>query len=136
MKDELKNLFDKTQVVDLASCDGKQPRVRPMTLIIMNDRLFLATGSTDAKTRELSSNPLSEFCLKIRDGKFTGTLRVSGSMIPVDEYATRKAVADFSGFIYDYWKDPADPDYILFEMHPSQYQYMAPGEMFAKTAAW
>lgn len=125
-----------TNVVDLATCDGYQPRVRPMTLICYNERFFFATGATDEKCAQIASNPNVEFCLTLTEEKHTGYIRAAGFLEQVDELAMKKTIADFATYIYHFWSDPADAGYRLYEMKVLQVQYIKPGEMLANTFDW
>lgn len=129
MNQEITALLKPTQLAHLATVDGDQPHLRPMTLIYMNERFFVATGSTDAKTKQLTNNPKAEFCLLFHKDPYTGYLRGKGSMVAITEPSLRKAVADYAIFLYDYWQDANDPDFILFEMQISSLRYMKPGAM-------
>lgn len=123
------SLLKPTQMVHLATVEGTEPRLRPMTLIVMERRLFFATGSTDAKTAQIAANPATEWCLLERGGDYTGTMRCRGTMTLVSDPSLKQQVADHARFIYDYWRDAADPDFVLFELQPAQFRYMAPGDM-------
>lgn len=136
MKEMILAKLKKLQAVELATCDGDQPRLRPMTLIVKEGRFYFATGSYDAKTRQLDRNSKAEFCLLIPAGKNTGYLRGLGNMKKVTDQETRKEVADWAEFIYDYWKEATDPDYCLFELELKQIRHMEPGEMTETVIEW
>lgn len=130
MKPEICALLKKLQCVSLATCEGEKPRVRPMTMILYQERFFFATGATDHKTTELKANPHAEFMLLIPGEGNTGYLRGCGIMQAVSDHGLKKAVADFAPFIYDYFHDAHDPGYVLYEMHVKKIGYMKPGEMY------
>lgn len=136
MKEKIMPYFRKTQMVTLATCEGDQPRLRPMTLIVKDDRFFFATGSNDNKGKQLAENPKAEFCLTISNDANSGYLRGSGKMVAVKDEPTRKEIADWSEFIYNYWQDPTDPDYCLYEMLITQTRFMKPGEMQEVILEW
>lgn len=136
MKDKILASLNKIQVVSLATCEGDQPRLRPMTLIVKEGRFFFATGSKDDKGKQLASNPKAEFCIQISNEKNTGYLRGSGKMKVVQDQATRREIADWAEFIYNYWKEASDPDYCLYELLLSQTRFMEPGEMSETILEW
>lgn len=136
MKNKVLARLDKTQAVQLATCEGDQPRLRPMTLIVKDGRFFFATGSGDSKTRQLDNNCKAEFCLLISSGESTGYLRGSGTMRKVEEPQIRKEVADYAQFIYDYWREASDPDFCLFELNLQQMRSMEPGDMTETILDW
>lgn len=123
------SMLKPTQIVHVATIEGNEPRLRPMTLIVMERRMFFATGSTDAKTSQIASNPAVEFCLLEKSEQYTGTLRCRGILVPAQDVSLKQQVADHAPFVYEYWQDAADPDFVLYEVNPAQFRYMAPGEM-------
>ncbi len=130
MTQEQLDLLKPTQMVHLATCEGDQPRLRPMTLIVKDGVFYFATGSQDTKSGQLAANPKAEFCLVLRDATNAGYLRGSGFLRRVEDAGRRKEVADHATFIYDYWEDAADPDFALFELELKQLRHMRPGDMF------
>lgn len=130
MDAKVRDLLGRVQCVSLANCETTYPKVRPMTLIFKDDRFFFATGKSDNKTAQLEINPRAEFIYLIPKGESTGYLRGSGAMLAVDDLALRKEIADWAPFIYDYFHDPADPSYVLFEFIPDRLTLMQPGEMY------
>lgn len=69
IKKEIFGFFKLTQPVYLSTADGNKPRVRPVTLIWFEDKFWIATGSGDAKVKQIYSNGNMEFCLPIKDDK-------------------------------------------------------------------
>lgn len=117
-----------TQMVHLATCEGNEPRLRPMTLIAKGRRLFLATGARDNKSAQIAANPNAEFCLYYSAEEGSGYLRGRGGLLRADDL--RQEIADFAPFIYAYWKDASDPDYRLYELKLRQLRYLQPGAMY------
>jgi len=129
MLDEILAIFKPTQPIYLATMEDDQPHVRPMTLIYFRQRWFFATGSKDAKTRQLASHPKVEFCLPLADPKGNGYLRGIGITNPITDLPTRKQVADHATFLYDYWNDVDDPDMLLYEIQVRSIAWLKPGDM-------
>ncbi len=136
MKNRILAELKKLQAVNLATVEGDQPRLRPMTLIVKDGHFYFATGSTDSKTKQLDNNCKAEFCLIIPGNENTGYLRGSGRMKRVENQDTRKEVADYAEFIYHYWKEASDPDFCLFEMELQQMRHMEPGDMAETIIEW
>jgi len=136
MKNKVLSQLKKLQAVSLATCEGDQPRLRPMTLIVKDGRFYFATGSKDNKTRQLDGNSKAEFCLLLPSGQSTGYIRGSGKMEKVQDQVVRKEVADWAEFIYNYWKEASDPDFILYELKLEQLKHMEPGEMVETVVEW
>jgi uncharacterized pyridoxamine 5'-phosphate oxidase family protein len=75
LKREVWRNFGEQQHVFLATIEADQPRVRPVTLIHLLDKLFVATSSNDAKVKQIKQNPKTEFCLLLERGEQKGTIR-------------------------------------------------------------
>ena len=126
---KIRKLLGKTNSASLATCEENNPRVRPMTLIFKDDRFFFATGRTDAKAGQIAKNPKAEFIHLICEGENTGYLRGSGTLQSITELSLRKEVSDWAPFIYSYFKDPSDPELMLYELKLERLSLMLPGEM-------
>ncbi|MDD3523222.1 MAG: pyridoxamine 5'-phosphate oxidase family protein [Candidatus Cloacimonetes bacterium] len=121
------DILNKTQPVAVASVEGDQPRLRMMTLIMLENRLFLATGSKDAKTRQWAQNPKLECMYLLSDERGNGYLRITGTVRRVGSVPLKHSVAEHARFIYQYWQDADSPDYVLYEIEVSQWRYLKPG---------
>lgn len=62
MKQEIQKQLKKLQCVSLAPCEGNNPRVCPMSLILVQDRWFFSTSAIDHKTSERQPIPLANLC--------------------------------------------------------------------------
>lgn len=123
------NLLQTTQTVFVATCDGDLPKVRPMTMIFHEGRLWFATGATGRKSAEIARNPHSEIILMTKDEE-NGYLRIAGNMVSIADTEMKRRVSDVSGFIKDYFEDPADPNYMLYNLIPVSVRILKPGEMY------
>jgi len=124
------------QMVFLATSMNDQPYVMPVTLIYNKERFFFATGADDAKTAQISANPLVEICLYFRNEENAGYVRFTGKANYVTEEAVRKEIFDETSFMNYHWKEPADPAYILFRMNWHFADYMKPGDMYTTKINW
>lgn len=120
-------LLESIQAVSVASVECDQPRLRPMTLICMKQRLFLATGAKDSKVKQWQKNPKTECLLALKSEAGNGYLRIAGGLVVVQDLALKQMVADHAKFIYNYWQDPASPDYILYELIPHRVEIHGAG---------
>lgn len=132
MNKELIAHLKKLQVVHFASSDYGQPRVRPVTLIYYNNRLYVATGSDDAKVKQVKHNNQVEICLDIKDKKSTGYIRFTGICIVIDDLQTKEYVMAEAEFIKDFWPTADAPGFTLLMIKPEHAEYMPLGEMVAK----
>jgi general stress protein 26 len=125
---EILNHFDSVNHVVLASAEGDQPRLRPITLINQGDRFFFATQSSDSKVKQLLDNPKIELILQWREPPNNGYVRLEGTTEKlVDENLVSKLYFE-SGFIEKLWSSPNDSNLTIFEVLPTMYDYLRPGE--------
>ncbi len=111
----------------VATCDGGQPRVRPMMLIYVDGVFYYATGTSDAKAAQLMRNPKTEVCVLLGEGDDGGSLRVTGEMGFVYDEDVRAKIHGCVGFIQGFWAEPQDPGFTLLEFKPRTLQLMRPG---------
>lgn len=130
MSNSIREYLKDKMAADLATCEAGQPRLRPMTLMHYRDRFWIATGSTDAKTSQLAANPLCEILIHLKSDLNSGYLRIAAKAVPIIDLKLKKDVADFSGFVYEYFTDATDTGFALFEMVPHSIRLMKPGEMY------
>ena len=125
------NSFVEQQTVFLATVEGDQPRLRPVTLLRFGDRLFVATGMEDAKVKQMKQNPKVEFCLMLeKDGKH-GTIRAECMATLVMDSETKTEVYNNVAFMKEFWNRPDDPRFALIALRPEGFEYMPPGSMQA-----
>lgn len=131
LKREVWSLFGELQHVFLATVEGDQPRLRPVTLIRFGDRLFFATGAGDAKTAQIESNQKVEFCLLLEKGESKGTLRAECLAKAVTDIGVKSEVYNKVAFMKEFWSSPEDKRFVLFELTPKGFEYMPIGSMQA-----
>ena len=132
LKEEAWGLLKPTQMIHLATWDGKKPRVRPVSLIFDDDRFWFCTGSNDTKVNQVQNHPVFEFSLMLEKDKYRGTLRCSGKTEIVTDKETRQVMAGRIPFFSDYWETAEDPTFCLVELKVDQVEFMRPGEMLAQ----
>lgn len=133
IEQEVWGLLKKDQCVYLATAEGDQPRVRPVTLLDIERKFWIATGRRSAKSRQMLRNPNVEFCLPLTETCGTGYLRIAGVATPEADAETRKRIGDQIPFLKKFWAGPDDPNFILFRITRVEVEYLRPGEMTAVT---
>ena len=131
LKTEIFGFFKETQPVYLSTVDGNKPRVRPVTLIYFDDNFWIATGSSDAKMKQLSQNDNIEFCLPIKDDRNMGYIRAAGKAEIVEKTEDKQLILDNIDFISYFWKEAADPGYALLKIDIQEIEYLPIGQMLA-----
>ncbi|MBE0431914.1 pyridoxamine 5'-phosphate oxidase family protein [candidate division WOR-3 bacterium] len=132
LKQEVRAHFNGLQIIHLATMDGSIPRVRPVTLIHFDKKMWVMTGSRDAKIRQIKKNQNVEFCLLLKAGEHSGYVRCAGQAEIVKDAATRKSLADSTPFFKEFWKTADDPGYTLLRMHAREIEYVKPGTLKAE----
>jgi len=131
IKKEIKSYFSQTQPVYLSTIDKDIPRVRPVTLIHFNEKIWVATGSEDAKMSQIRANCNFEFCYSISKKQNMGYIRGAGVISIVEDIVVKKKLLDNIDFISHFWKDPADSGYSLLHLNIKEIEYLKIGEMIA-----
>ena len=132
LKKEIWSYFQKTQVIYLATIDNVFPRVRPVTLVYLKDRFWVATGTSDAKVAQLKKSNAVEFCLTIKNEQNSGYIRGAGKAIFVTDKEDRKFVFDTLPYLKEFWATPDNPEYTLMEIKLEEIEYLKIGEFLAK----
>lgn len=131
LKQEIWKSFGEEPHIFLATIDVDQPRVRPVTLIYLRRKLFVTTGSNDAKVKQIKQNPKTEFCLLFEKDERKGTIRAKCVARIVQDKDVKADVYKSISFAKEFWKNPEDPNYTLIELQPLSFEYMKPGSIQA-----
>lgn len=123
--------FNEYRVVYLATVDIDKPKVRPVTLVQLNSKLWILTGTNDAKTKQLKENPKIEICLPIEKEENTGYVRFSGIAKIIQDQKIKEKIAKNVDYFDNYWKSTDDPTFTLLEIVVEQIEYMEPGKFLA-----
>lgn len=122
-----------SQCVYLATSEAEQPRVRPVTLLNIDQKFWIATGTRSAKARQMRRNPNVEFCLPLDTECGNGYLRIAGLATSVTDPETREAIGKEIPFLREFWTGSDDPQFALFRITRVEVEYLRPGEMTAFT---
>ncbi|MCW4055841.1 MAG: pyridoxamine 5'-phosphate oxidase family protein, partial [Candidatus Bathyarchaeota archaeon] len=123
LKQEIWQNFVEQQNIFLATADGNQPRLRPVTLIRLKNRLFVATGAGDAKVKQIRQNPKTEFCLLVEKEGRKGTIRAECEAELVHDSTLKADAYNKIPFMKEFWSSPEDSGYALIELRPTSYEY-------------
>ncbi len=132
MKSEIWAWLKENQFIYLATVEGDRPRVRPVTMGYYEDKFWILTGTKDAKTAQIRSNPNVELLLDLEDGENRGYVRFIGTATIVEDKETKNRIAPTFPFFTNYWETADDPNCTLIEAEVERLEYMQPGEFLAK----
>jgi len=117
------------QHVFLATIEGDHPRVRPVTLIYLDKRFWITTGTGSAKVEQIQSNPKVEFCLLFKEEDMDCCLRAAGLAKIINDEETKAKIARHCGFFSKHWESEDDPSYTLLEIYPLEIEYVTPDKI-------
>jgi len=128
IKKEVLSIFKNYQTVFLATAKGSQPTVRPVTLVCIDKKFLVLTGTTTAKVKQIQKNPKIEFCLFLPKKDGNGYIRLVGKAKIVRDKKTKVRTTENCDFFNKYWKNFDDPDYTLIEIRPREIEYLRQGD--------
>jgi general stress protein 26 len=130
--EEVLSWFGLQQVVYLATVDGLQPRVRPMTLIDMDGGFYMITGARGgvnaAKLAQIRRNPRVEYYMTLEGDDGDGFIRAEATAEEVNDMATKKLFYERVRWAESYFESPDHPDYVLLGITHRGFSYRRPGE--------
>ena len=112
----------------LATLEDGQPRVRPVALVVWDERLWITSGTRNGKTRQMRRNMDIELCVPISKGGHEGYVRLAGEARFVIDAKTREALSKAVAFFKNYWEGPDDASFTLIEIVPTEIEYLRPNE--------
>jgi len=127
--DEIKEAwshFKDFQHISLATMEGNQPRVRPVTLIYLNKRFWVTTDTSSAKVKQIQRNPKVEFCLVFQEDDMDCCIRVAGQAKIIKDKEMKAKIAEHCDFFSKHWESVDDPDYTLLEICPNEIEIVRP----------
>jgi general stress protein 26 len=106
----------------LASVDGAQPRVRPVSPVRTDVfTVYVASMRSSGKTGELDANPLVELCYMSPDHD---QVRITGKAENVIEGETRQQIWDANPLLRAYLRSIDNPEFVLYRIAPTRVRYM------------
>lgn len=106
----------------LASMDGSQPRVRPVSPVRMEGFVvYVANLRSYHKTGEIAANPLVELCYLDTDHN---QVRITGHAEVVADAALLEKIWAANPLLRSYLGTPDNPELIIYRIHPRQVRYM------------
>jgi uncharacterized pyridoxamine 5'-phosphate oxidase family protein len=130
VRNELMKYYGEQQVVWFATVDEKQPRVRPMTLIVACERFFMITGARGGKNafklQQLRENPRFEYYYSLKGESMDGFIRGMGESWEVKDQEIREKVYNLIEWSKGFFSTVDHPDYVLLELKHDGFSYRFP----------
>lgn len=128
---DVESWFRFQQVVYLATAEGDQPRVRPVSLVTLNKRFYVITGARGGviaeKLKQIRDNPKVEYYLPLQRNGSNGFIRGEGTVSVVEDPVARGRLHREVEWAKDYFATADHPDYVLLEIKHSGYGFREPG---------
>lgn len=133
VKQEVWDHMKESQCVYLATAEADQPRVRPVTLLDIDRKFWIATGMRSAKARQMMRNPNVELCLPLSEKCGEGYVRIAGIATLQKDARIRSEIGEKIPFLAEYWSGTDDPGFGLFRITRVEVEYLRPGDSDAVT---
>jgi len=114
--------------VILATSEEDQPRLRPVTLIHLDGRFLITTGTKAKKVDHILKNPKVEFLLLLPEEGNTGYVRGRCVASILDDKEIKRVLYEKVPHVSQLWEGPEDGDLTIIELEPVEYDYMRPGD--------
>jgi len=117
---------DEKAVGYLATIDGEQPRVRPISAKFTSGKLMFSTFAQSNKMHQIETNNKIEMAWMFPDQSH---LRVQATIETVTDTTTKREYLDAWPMLKEFFKDENDSNYTLLELKPSRVYYNKFGDM-------
>ena len=128
VQQEVWSLLKDSQCVYLATVEADQARVRPVTLLDLDEKFWIATSPRSAKARQIRRNPNVEFCIPLQQERGSGYIRVAGVASIITDPETREEIGNRIPFLTEHWTGANDPDFCLIRVTRVEIEYLKPGQ--------
>jgi general stress protein 26 len=106
----------------LATMDGDQPRVRPVSPVRTDGfTVYVANLRRYGKTKEIAANPKVELCYTDEDHN---QVRITATAEILADAALLAEIWESSPLLRAYLRTPDNPELIIYKMVPIQVRYM------------
>ena len=123
--ERVKEIISDAGYGDLATCVNGQPRIRPMSVVVMDGlRLWSSTYRQSGKVREIEENPRVEICFTDKKKvhvRIEGIADISGGP------EKKKQLLELNPKVARHFPDENDPKFVHIEIVPTLIRWTEPG---------
>ncbi|MBR91048.1 MAG: pyridoxamine 5-phosphate oxidase [Verrucomicrobiales bacterium] len=120
--DRAKSVMAEAKFPQLASLDGDQPRLRPVSPVRVDGfTVYVANLRFYNKTREIEANPKVELCYM--DSQHD-QVRITGTAEPLTDRPLLESIWKDNPLLKHYLKSIDNPDLIIYRITPIRVRYM------------
>ena len=123
--EKVREIISDAGLGDLATCVDGQPRVRPMSVVVMDGlRLWSSTYRQSGKVKEFEENNRVEICFtdkKKVQVRIEGIVDISGGP------DKKKKLLELNPKVRGHFPDESDPNFVHIEIVPTLIRWTEPG---------
>ncbi len=117
-----KAVIARAKFPQLASCDGDQPRLRPVSPVKVDGFvIYVANLKSYHKTAELSANPKVELCYLDEQHD---QVRITGTAEVLEDGAEKEEIWEANPLLRNYLGSIDNPELIIYRIVPSRVRFM------------
>lgn len=106
----------------MATIDGAQPRVRPVSPVRTDGfTVYVASLRSSGKTPQLEANQRTELCYLSEDHD---QVRITGVAVRVTDAATLQSIWDANPLLRAYLGSIDNPEFVLYAVRPERVRFM------------
>ncbi len=113
----------------IATCYQNQARVRSMSLLKFENKLYIVTGKQSSKYKELLENDSFELYLTFEEDLPFWYIRIRGHAIFMNDQTLKHRIYSEFAWIKEYWDNEENPLFTVIECQPTAIEYMKKGSM-------
>ena len=118
-----RGVIQRAKFPQLATIDGDQPRVRPVSPVRVDDdfTIYVANLRSYGKTREIAANPNVELCYLDEQHD---QVRITGVAEVLTDAAVLSEIWESNPLLRRYLGTPDNPALIIYRIRPSRIRFM------------
>jgi len=114
--EEIYEFMRKNELMNFATIEDNQPRVRIMALISFNNDWFATTKTPRPKVSQIQKNENFEFSFLLKQGENLGSLRARGKALITKDLEIKKKLSEEITWFNHYWTSYEDPLFCLIKL--------------------
>jgi len=114
--EEIYEFMRKNELMNFATIEDNQPRVRIMALISHNKEWFATTKTPRPKVSQIQKNENFEFSFLLKQDENLGSLRARGKALITEDLEVKKKLSEEITWFSHYWTSYKDPLFCLIKL--------------------
>ena len=115
--EEIYEFMRKNELMNFATIEDNQPRVRIMALISHNKEWFATTKTPRPKVSQIQKNENFEFSFLLKQDENLGSLRARGKALITEDLEIKKKLSEEITWFNHYWTSHEDPLFCLIQLN-------------------